>query len=106
DDVKNSLRLHQLEFYHDLIESARHKQRKNIEVEEKFLLEEKKDDDDEEEVEEQVKEKELFKKPEGVVAIKAENVDEWLEEGNFGRDFEILNGDEMTLEQSPHSSNF
>ncbi|GBN49945.1 hypothetical protein AVEN_105713-1 [Araneus ventricosus] len=78
DDVKNSLRLHQLEFYHDLIESARHKQRKNIEVEEKFLLEEKKDDDDEEEVEEQVKEKELFKKPEGVVAIKAENVDEWI----------------------------
>ncbi|GFS86402.1 uncharacterized protein NPIL_289991, partial [Nephila pilipes] len=83
DDIKNSIRLHRFEFFHDLIENARRKQRKSVAVEEKFLLDKKDEsedekDDEEDEVEaKESKEKGMLKKPAVVVSVKPEYIDEW-----------------------------
>ncbi|GIY26479.1 uncharacterized protein CDAR_223711 [Caerostris darwini] len=86
-DLKNNIRLHRLEFYHDLIESARLEKRKAVELEENFLLSkkmkqrEKKQEEGEEgeEAEErEVKEEDRFKRPDEFVALQAKDIDEWV----------------------------
>ncbi|KAG8176291.1 hypothetical protein JTE90_011275 [Oedothorax gibbosus] len=74
-DIHSSIRLHRLEFYQALIEDARLKKKKSVEVEETFLL--AKDDTDAKKEAKTVEVGDL-ERPTEVVSVPPEDIDEWV----------------------------
>ncbi|XP_054713736.1 uncharacterized protein LOC129223194 [Uloborus diversus] len=90
-DVHSSIRLHQLEFFYDLIENSRRKQQKAlVEEEDDFQPERKRAaaeaDEEAPEVEKKVEEK----KPDDIVSVDAKDIDDWKDLMTLSKIYYVL----------------